>query len=116
MELNLPIYDFFINCIAVEHEEPKKCRSGNPFSGSLGTDPQQGFVRKDSFGYRILLKKTIEGDKLFIAESWICPPLRNGSKPDNESYEQKVFDGVEDSLPLIEQWLLTRYEELLGGK
>jgi len=114
MELSLPIYDFFVNCIAVEHEEPKKCRTGNPFSGSLGTDPQQGFVRKHSFGYRVLLKKKIDGVKEFIVESWTCPPLKPGAKPDSENYEQKIFDGVEGSLPLIEEWLIARYKALLG--
>jgi|GEM_PF-1851080 len=116
MELSLPIYDFFLNGLAVEHEEPKKCRSGNAFSGSLGTDPQQGFVRRHSFGYRILLKKNIEGVKNFIVQCWTRPPLTPGVPCANENCEEKIFDGVEESLPLIEQWILSRYEELLGNK
>ncbi len=116
MELTLPIYHFFTNCMAVEHEEPKKCRSGAPYSGSLDTDPQRGFINVSSFCYRVLLKKCVDGAKVFVTECWIRPPYSPGRTEYVESHEEKIFDGVEESLPLMEEWLRAKYNELTASR
>ncbi|MBR6708183.1 MAG: hypothetical protein IKL84_00730 [Clostridia bacterium] len=112
MELNLPIYHFFTNCMAVEHEEPKKCRSGAPYSGSVGTDPQCGFVNVTTFCYRVLLKKCVDGSKVFVTECWTRPPYSPGRTEYEENREEKIFDGTEESLPLMEEWLRTKCDGL----
>ena len=108
MELTLPNYDFFTNGMAVEHEEPKKQRAGNAYTGSLGTDPQRGFTGSKAFEYRVLLKKDIEGNKAFIVSCCVRPPL----SPVTEQQQQAVYPAAAESLPEIEKWLLEKYAEL----
>lgn len=114
MKLPLPIYDFFRNGMAVDHEEKKKCRRGTTFSGSLDTDGEQGFMRRASFCYRVLLKKQLDGSVVFIVECWICPPYSPDTKDYVQNYEQKIFDGTQESMELVEEWLLERHDSLIG--
>ncbi len=116
MDFALPIYEYFINCMAVEHEEPKKCRSGSPYSGSMATDPQKGFLSTCTFSYRILLKKQLDGTKVFIVECWLCPPLKKGEMWGHRNNTEKIFPGEEQSLPAIEAWLREQFEQLMSNK
>jgi len=116
MKITLPIYHFFTNCMAVEHENPKKCSAGTRCTGSVGTDPQRGFLNVTTFNYRILLKKCLDGSKIFIAESWTRPPYSQGRTDYAENYEKKEFEGTEESLPLMEEWLNVRCAQLIEGE
>ena len=116
MAITLPIYHYFGNCLAVEHEEQKKCRAGTPYCGSLGTDPQRGFINTTTFCYRILLKKCLDGSKVFIAERWTQPPYSPGRTDYTENLEERIFEGTEETLPQIEEWLNQRYSQLIGNE
>lgn len=109
MELALPNYDFFTNGMAVEHEEPKKQRAGNAYTGSLGTDPQRGFTGSKAFEYSVLLKKDIEGNKAFIASCCVRSPLSAAT----DNHQQTFFPAAPESLPEIEKWLLEKFAELI---
>lgn len=114
MELGFPIYEFFTNGMAVEHEDPKKQRAGNAYTGSLSTDPQRGFVNATSFSYRVLLKKSLDGTTAFIVECWTRPPYSPRVESYVENYEQKIFEDGRESLPEIEKWIISRYESTLS--
>lgn len=114
MQFTLPGFDYFSNSKKVDNENPKKCAPGSPYSGSAGTDPRKGFLSVRTFNYRVHMYKDMENVTSLIAESWVSPPYSAKSEPQMEGYEKQVFDGVEASLPLIEEWLSARYSQLMG--
>ena len=60
----------------------------------------------------MLLKKSLEGTKSFIVECWTLLPYKPGTPVTAENRETGEFDGAADSLPLIEEWLVSKFEEL----
>lgn len=114
MDLSLPGYDFFANGMQVDHEEPKKCRSGNAYTGSLGTDPQRGFVNQTSFCFSVLLWKDVEGTKRFVVRSWLRLPYSRKTECYESCHEENTFEGTADSLQAIREYLLARFDRLIN--
>ena len=114
MKFTLPGFEYFSNSRKRDNENPKKAVAGSPYSGSVGTDPLLGCLSVRTFNYRILLYTNLEKVTTFIAESWVNAPCKPGVGPQQEDYEEKIFDGTENSLPLMEEWLAERHSLLMG--
>lgn len=77
----------------------------NVYSGSLGTDPQEGCMNKTTFNYKAFVKTTKdEGHISFYVEyHWRFPWNQGGAISEVVS---KEFDASAESIAKAEEWLV----------
>lgn len=80
----------------------------NVYSGSLGTDPQEGCMNKTIFNYKAFVKITEEeGPVSFCAEYYWRFPWNQGGR--TSEVVAMEFDVSAESIAKAEKWLITQY-------
>lgn len=82
----------------------------NVYSGSLGTDPQEGCINKTTFNYKAFVKLIKdEGPVSFYVEYyWRLPWNQGGATSEVVSME---FDASAESIVKAEKWLIAQFVE-----
>lgn len=101
--IELPNYNWFVTAA---DGRP----SSNTSTGSLGTDPNSGCLKKRTFNYKVSVSNVGKEDVKLIAECWIQPPWNSKNKIEN--YETKEFECSADGIVLAAQWLTESAKKL----
>ncbi len=98
--IRLPLFNWFV---CTQEGRPVS----NFYTGSYGTDPNEGCIGRRSFNYRVFSEKkkiseeeTIE---IFIAESYIIEAFADGAG--KTGFEREEFERTEEGLAAIADWL-----------
>ncbi len=98
--IKLPLYNWFV---CLQEGRPVS----NFYTGSYGTDPDEGCLGRRTFNYRVFseVKKLSEEEKIeiFIAESYVIEAFEDGGGKTN--FEREEFERTEEGLAAIADWL-----------
>ncbi len=106
MEIKLPQLSWFRQ---IQDNRPVR----NFLSGSLGTDPEHGCLRKKTFNYKVNAEEiTQEGEEekiILVAQCYVQLPWSQNLECIN--HQQKEFEFSAEGIAQAGQWLEEQYEK-----
>jgi len=98
--IKLPLYNWFV---CTQEGKPVS----NFYTGSYGTDGDEGCLCRRTFNYRVFTEKKNITEKetveIFVAESYVIEAFEDGGGKTN--FEHEEFERTEEGLVAIADWL-----------
>lgn len=106
MEIKIPEYFWFSNCIAPAGKK------GHPYSGSAGADAGSGSMKTATLSFTVVLKEQEDETAVFCAECWREQPWKQGVGKKKTDFASAEFPDSEESIKEIEKWLNGKFAEI----
>lgn len=103
--IELPKYNWFVS-----NQDGRPV--SNTFTGSCGTDPQNGFLTATTFNYKIWVTDVGKDESLIKGECFIQKPWSEGSA--KEVIADTQFECSDEGIEKMTEWLnnlLAQFEE-----
>ena len=106
MEIKIPNYFWFRNCIAPAGKK------GHPYTGSAGADAASGSMKNTTLSFTVVLKALEDESAVFSVECWREQPWKPGKGKEKTDFLTAEFPDCEESIQEIEKWLAEKFAEI----